>query len=150
MRDFLYSEIAAFHGLVNIPDDPDLAIAAGTRLCETLLEPLRETFGVVSVRSGYRSEEVNGFGSRNNLNCASNEKNYAAHIWDRRDAEDCMGATACIVIPWFADRYAKTGDWRPLAWFIHDRLPYSTLCFYPKLAAFNIQWHQRPARRIDS
>ena len=61
-----------------------------------------------------------------------------------------MGATACIVIPWFADRYAETRDWRPLAWFIHDRLPYSRLCFFPKLAAFNIQWHERPARRIDS
>ena len=61
-----------------------------------------------------------------------------------------MGATACIVIPWFADRYPETGDWRPLAWFIHDHLPYSRLCFFPKLAAFNIQWHERPARRIDS
>ena len=26
MRDFLFSEIAAIHGLPNIPDDPDLAI----------------------------------------------------------------------------------------------------------------------------
>ena len=150
MRDFLHSEIAAFYGFTNIPDDPDLAIAAGTRLCETLLEPLRETFGTVSVHSGYRSEEVNGFGNRNGLNCASNEASYAGHIWDRRDAEGCMGATACIVIPWFADRYKQTGDWRPLAWFIHDHLPYSRLCFFPKLAAFNIQWHERPARRIDS
>jgi len=25
MRDFLYSEIANFHGLPYIPDDPDLA-----------------------------------------------------------------------------------------------------------------------------
>ena len=103
------------------------------------------------MRSGYRSEEVNGFGNRNGLNCASNEASRAGHIWDRRDpAEGCMGATACIVIPWFADRYAETGDWRPLAWFVHDRLPYSRLCFFPKLAAFNIQWHERPARRIDS
>ena len=29
MRDFLYSEIASLHGLANLPDDPDLAIAAG-------------------------------------------------------------------------------------------------------------------------
>ena len=61
-----------------------------------------------------------------------------------------MGATACIVIPWFADRFAESGDWRPLAWFVHDHLPYSRLCFFPRLAAFNIQWHERPARRIDS
>jgi hypothetical protein len=41
MRDFLYSEIAALHGFTNIPDDPDLAIAAGTALCETLLDHCR-------------------------------------------------------------------------------------------------------------
>ena len=28
MRDFLYSEIANLHGLPNIPEDPDLTIAA--------------------------------------------------------------------------------------------------------------------------
>lgn len=32
-------------------------------------------------------------------NCAENEKNYAGHIWDRRDANGHMGATACIVLP---------------------------------------------------
>ena len=26
MREMLYSEVANFHGMVNIPDDPDLAI----------------------------------------------------------------------------------------------------------------------------
>ncbi len=41
MRDFLYSEIAGFHGVPNLPDDPDLAIAAGRQLCEALLEPLQ-------------------------------------------------------------------------------------------------------------
>jgi hypothetical protein len=44
MRDFLYSEIANFHGIPNLPDDPNLAIAAGKRLCEELLEPLQATF----------------------------------------------------------------------------------------------------------
>jgi hypothetical protein len=29
MRDFLYSEIANFHGIPNIPDHPDKAIEAG-------------------------------------------------------------------------------------------------------------------------
>ena len=37
-----------------------------------------------------------------------------------------------------------------MAWWIHDHLPYSTLCFFPKLAAFNINWHEAPIRRIDS
>ena len=40
MRDFLYSDISNRHGIPNIPDDPDLAVAAGKRLCEELLEPL--------------------------------------------------------------------------------------------------------------
>ena len=41
MRDFLYSEIANFHGMPNIPDFPDVAIEAGSQLCAVLLEPLR-------------------------------------------------------------------------------------------------------------
>jgi hypothetical protein len=150
LRDFLMSEIAVIHGIANIPDDPDLAIAAGSALCRNLLEPLKATFGHVAIRSAYRSSAVNGFGNANGLNCAVNESNYAGHIWDRRDADGHIGATACIVIPWFADRYAEGADWRGLAWWIHDHLPYSHLQFFPKLAAFNIGWHERPIRRIDS
>ncbi|MEK8089582.1 hypothetical protein [Thermithiobacillus plumbiphilus] len=105
MRDFLYSEIANFHGIPNIPDDPDLAIEVGRQLCETLLEPLQATFGRITIRSAYRSCAVNEFGNHHKLNCASNEANHARHIWDRRDAAGHKGATACIVIPWFADRY---------------------------------------------
>lgn len=150
MRDFLYSEIASINGLQNIPEDPDLAIAAGSRLCVDLLEPLQAAFGRLAIRSAYRSPVVNEFGNLNKLNCASNPKNYAAHIWDKRDADGCMGATACVVVPWFADRYEQGADWRALAWWIHDRLPYSSMYFFPKLAAFNIQWHERPVRRIDS
>jgi hypothetical protein len=41
MRDFLYCEIARINGMVNLPDDPDIAIAAGRGLCEHLLEPLQ-------------------------------------------------------------------------------------------------------------
>jgi hypothetical protein len=41
MRDFLFSEIAAIEGLSNLPDDPELAIAAGRGLCENLLEPCK-------------------------------------------------------------------------------------------------------------
>ncbi len=150
LRDFLYSEIADFHGIPNLPTEPDLAIEAGRRLCETLLEPLQATFGRIAVRSGYRSSEVNQYGNQKGGQCASNAANAAYHIWDRRDAEGRMGAGACIVIPWFADRYAEGADWRALAWYIHDQLPYSHLQFFPKLAAFNIQWHEQPIRRIDS
>lgn len=150
MRDFLYSEISNFHAIPNLPDDPDLAIESGKQLCEELLEPLQATFGRISIRSAYRSVEVNGFGNAKRLNCASNENNYAAHIWDHRDEDGCIGAMACVVVPWFADRYEAGADWRSMAWWVHDNLPYSRLCFFPKLAAFNIGWHERPERRIDS
>lgn len=150
MRDFLYSEIANFFGMPNIPDDPSLAIKAGTKLCEELLQPLHDTFGEVAVRSAYRSPSVNEFGNKHNHNCSRNELNYAGHIWDRLDRNGHMGATACIALPWFADRYAKGADWRALAWWIHDHLPYSELYFHPKLAAFNITWAEVPKRKITS
>jgi hypothetical protein len=150
MRDFLHSEIAAWHGFKNVPDHPDETIAVGRMLCEQLLEPLQETFGRIHVRSGYRSPEVNRFGNENKLNCASNEANYAHHIWDYPDSQGKRGATACIVIPWLVDHIEKGGSWTDMAWWIHDHLPYSSLYFFPKLAAFNINWHEAPIRRIDS
>lgn len=156
MRDFLFSDIAAIHGLANTPDDPDLAIAAGERLCQDLLEPLQDVFGRITIRSAYRSCEVNGLGNRMQAkkqpgySCASNEANYAAHIWDRRDAANRMGATACIVVPAFCDAFSEDGTWTRLAWWIHDHLPYSSLYFFPKLWAFNIAWREAPERRIDS
>ena len=149
MRDFLYSEIANFYGLPNIPEDPDLAIAAGTKLCEELLEPLNATFGRIAIRSAYRSPSVNAFGNEKGLNCASNEANYAGHIWDRRDAAGRMGATACIVIPWFAELYEQGRDWRAMAWWVHDHLPYSSMEFFRNRAAFNLTWREAPERRID-
>jgi hypothetical protein len=150
MRDFLHSEISAWHGVQNIPEDPDKAIAVGRQLCEQLLEPLQATFGRVYVRSGYRSPSVNAFGNKNKLNCASNEKNYADHIWDYPDASGHNGATACIVLPWLVDHIEQGGTWTQMAWWIHDHLPYSALCFHPRLTALNINWHERPVRRIDS
>lgn len=156
MRDFLYSEIAQIHGLPNIPDDPDLAIVAGTRLCEELLEPLQDAFGRIAVRGSLRSAEVNGLGNRlmrkggKGYNCAMNETSAAGHIWDRRDALGFMGATACIVVPSFIDRYREPGDWQKLAWWVHDHLNYSSLYFFPVNRAFNISWHELPVRRIDS
>ncbi|WP_374370379.1 hypothetical protein [Tabrizicola sp.] len=156
MRDFLYSEIANLHGIPNIPDDPALCVEVGARLCENLLEPLQEVFGRIAIRSAYRSPAVNGFGNeRQNegkagYTCASNEANYASHIWDRRDVDGHMGATACIVIPAFADRFEAGMDWRALAWWIHDHLPYSSMYFFPKRAAFNLSWHEQPKRVIKS
>lgn len=142
MRDFLYSEISNFYGVQNIPDHPDMAIEACSKLCNELLEPLNKTFGRISIFSGYRSPELNQFCNENKLNCASNEKNYAAHIFDYRDADGSMGATVSVVIPWFADKFEDGADWRALAWWIHDHLPHCGLYFFPKLAAFNITWHE--------
>lgn len=150
MRDFLFSEVATVHGIPNIPDDPDLVIKVGKRLCEELLEPLNATFGRLAIRSAYRSCAVNQKGNEQGNNCAKNESNYAGHIWDRLDGDGLKGATACVVIPWFADRYAAGADWRAMAYYIHDCLPYSELQFFPKLAAFNISWHERPKRKIYS
>lgn len=156
MREFLYSEVANFHGIPNIPDNPDLAVQVGERLCQELLEPLQDTFGKVVIRSAYRSCAVNGFcneqqkANKSGYTCASNDANFAGHIWDMRDAEGYAGATACIVIPWFADKYENGREWQSLAWWIHDHLPYSRLNFFPKMAAFNISWHERPARKITS
>ena len=77
MRDFMHSEIASFHGRANLPEDPDLAVAAGRGLARELLDPLHETFGRVAIRSGYRSPELNHFGATEvrPQKCAANEKN---------------------------------------------------------------------------
>jgi hypothetical protein len=150
MRDFLFSDIASIHGLSNAPANPDLAIKAGKRLCEDLLEPLQSAFGRIAIRSAYRSPTVNAFGNKNKLNCASNEANAAGHIWDLLDANGNFGATACVVVPGFWDRFQFEGDWQKLAWWVHDHLPYSEMYFFPKLWAFNLTWNEQPLRRIDS
>lgn len=150
MRDFLYSEISNFNGIRNIPHDPELAVKAGTALAVNLLEPLHEKFGNVSIRSAYRSPEVNGFGNMNKLSCASNESNYGHHIWDRLDKNGNMGATACIVVPSFAEKFQAEGDWQKLAWWIHDNLPYCSMYFFPKLWAFNLRWSEAPEKIIKS
>jgi hypothetical protein len=147
MREFLYSEIGNFHQVQNLPDNPDLAIARGQALCETLLDPLQETFGRIFVRSGYRSPELNGFGNARKLNCARNDYPLECHIWD---LPETPVAGASIVVPWFSDQYAQGRDWRDLAWWMHDHLTYSEIWFFPKLCAFNIAWRPAPQRRIDS
>lgn len=156
MRDFLYSEIGHLHGLSNIPDEPDLAIKAGKKIGENLLEPLQDRFGRLAIRSAYRSKEVNGFGNaqqkakKSGYTCASNEKNYGHHIWDERDKDGHIGATVCLVVPSFIPLYDRGVSWKALAWWVHDNLPYSSMYFFPKNAAFNLRWCEVPERRIDS
>ena len=148
-RDFLYSEIGNFHQIQNLPRDPDIAIARGRRLCEDLLDPLTETFGPLAIRSGYRAPELNAYGNAHKLNCARNDNPIECHIWDHAEAAQAVAGTS-LVIPWFADRYAQGRDWRDLAWWIHDHLPYSAMWFFPNLCAFNLDWRPTPLRTISS
>lgn len=150
MREFLYSEIGNYHRIQNIPDDPEMAIAHGRRLCTQCLDPLVETFGIVSVRSGYRAPELNRFGNMNKLNCARNDHPWARHVWDLLDAQGRGSACATIVIPWFADQYEAGRDWRDLAHWLADHITFHDVWFFPKLCAFNIGWRDEPLGRISS
>jgi hypothetical protein len=146
-RDFLLSEIGVMHGIPNIPDDPDRAIAHGTRLATDLLDPLVDTFGHIAIRSGYRCRAINDFGNAHDLNCAATDNPLETHVWDHPGR---VAACACIVIPWFADQFASGRGWRDLAWWLHDHLAPSELWFFPKLCAFNITWRPAPLGRIGS
>ena len=153
MRDFLHSEISQIHGIPNIPDYPDIAVEAGSKLCTEVLEPIQEALGRISIRSGYRSPSVNAKGAENHnqYSCASNATNFGRHIWDYRDKRGHYGATACIVVNSFIPYYESTGRWQALAWWIHDHVPgYSSMCFFPKYAAFNVRWSQQPEKMIKS
>ncbi|MEM7077409.1 MAG: peptidase M15 [Pseudomonadota bacterium] len=142
LRDFLHSEIAQVEGLVNVPDNLDLALAAGRGLCEHVLEPLQDALGRISIRSGYRSSEVNRVGNTKRYNCSNNVYSRTRHIWDEADDSGAYGATACVVVNSFVDYYDATGDWPALAWWIHDHIPaYRDMTFYRQLAAFNINWY---------
>jgi len=148
MREMLYSDVANLHGMPNIPDYPDLAIEAGSNLCQKVLEPIYKAFGGVTMRSAYRSPSVNDFCNqqqklgKSGYSCGSNESNYAGHIWDYR-LDGFLGATATIVVPAYLDYFEKHGDYRPLAWWIHDHVPdHAGMYFFPKLCAFNISWFE--------
>ena len=112
--------------------------------------------GAGAIRSAYRSREVNALGNammragKAGYNCAVNEANAAGHIWDLRDPDGCMGATACVVVPAFYDAHQEPGGWQVLARWIDEHCPIRGCEFYPKYWAFNIDWHERPVRRIDS
>ena len=149
MREMLYSEVSNVHGVPNIPEDPELALEVGRRFAGEILEPLHEKFGKVSIRSAYRSPLLNGYCNERFRAgdtacwCTDNEMNAARHIWDRPDAAGNLGATATIFIPAYLDHYEKSGDYRPLAWWIRDNVPaYAELYFFAPLCAFNIRWYE--------
>ena len=152
-RDFLHSEISQVEKIPNIPHFPNIAIQNGRRLCENILEPLQDKFGRVSIRSGYRSPEVNLKGSenKNQYNCSSNEANFSRHIWDYPDSQGAFGAMTCIVLNSYIPHFEKTHDWRSLAWWILDNIKdTSELVFFPNLCAFNVGWHETRQIKIYS
>ena len=152
MREMLYSEVSNVHGVPNIPEDPELAIEVGRRLCAEVLEPLRRAFGHIGIRSAYRSPRLNGYcheqfkAGDSACWCTDNDMNAARHIWDRRDADGYLGATATVFVPGYLDHYERSGDFRPLAWWIRDHVPaYAEVFFFRHLCAFNIRWYEGPA-----
>jgi hypothetical protein len=154
LREMLYSEVANVHGIPNIPEDPALAIAAGEKLCQLVLEPLRRGLGHITIRSAYRSPAVNGFCNERFKEgemayfCADNEFNRARHIWDQRDAAGHLGATVSLVVPGYLDHFERTGDYRPLAWWIRDHVEhYAEMTFFPWQCSFNIRWYEGPAEQ---
>ncbi len=149
LRDFLHSEIAQVEGITNVPVDPDLLIESGRNLCTQVLEPIQTALGKVSIRSAYRSPTINQIGNEKGYNCANNEYNFSRHIWDVRDADGHLGATACVVVNAFVEFYEATGDWTVLAWWLHDHIKtFREVTFYPKLAAFNINWYAGPVSEV--
>ena len=148
MREVLYSEVANYYGVRNIPDYPDIAVEAGRKLCEKLLEPLQDHFGRLHIRSGYRSPAVNELCAKKRLGCRINPRNYARHIWDYHDKDRQLGAMAVVVISSFQEEYARTGDCMPVAEWIESNLDYSELIFFKHLGAFNLGWHENPRKII--
>ncbi|WP_199351081.1 hypothetical protein [Haliangium ochraceum] len=154
MRDMLYSEVANFHGIPNIPEDPDLAIEAGSNLCERVLEPICAAFGPILIRSAYRSPTVNEFCAQRlrthgtSYYCFPNEHNRARHIWDLRDEAGFLGATATIIVPRYLDEWEQTHDYKPLAWWLVDHIAeFDLALFFPWQCSFNIRWYEGPSKR---
>ncbi len=154
MRDFLYSEISQVESIPNIPANPGLAIEVGKVLCTEILEPIQDRFGRLCIRSALRAAAINAKGAenRNQYNCARNEWNRARHIWDEPDKNGRKGAIACIIVPSFLPYYAKDErrNWRALAWWIHDHVPYSEMEFFPKHCCFSVGWHEDPKKTIHA
>lgn len=156
MREFLYSEVAIFHGVLNVPDDVKKAVATGSKLCEHLLEPLQEAFGRIHVRSGYRSRAVNQAGLTKN--CASDNDGF--HTWDYAHEKYGIGATACISIPSLSKKIlANEVEHQAIAWWIIDHLPnWSFIEFfatssetpYTNEVCFNLGWHENPMCSITT
>ncbi len=155
MREFLYSEIAVHYKIRNVPTNVGVAVQAGSRLCQNLLEPLQDAFGRIHVRSGYRSREVNRAGVEKH-GCAIDNDGF--HTWDFPTSSGRgIGAVACISIPFVSEKVLKKeANDMAIAWWILDHLAdWSCLEFFATSPhgdelTFNIGWHERPMQTINS
>jgi hypothetical protein len=108
MRDFLYSDIARIEGMRNFPDDPGLAIAAGSQLCEQLLEPLQATFGRLAIRSAYRGKYLAA------SPMTTRARMIAGHLIEFVPRQACHrdrpeGSASAAADPWVPAARAATG-----------------------------------------
>ena len=156
LREFLYSEIAVQYQLRNVPEKArvEVAVQAGSQLCQLLLEPLQQQFGRIHVRSGYRSLEVNAAGVGKH-NCATDNRGF--HTWDHASEKNGIGATACISIPKVSKAVlAGAVPYEAIAWWIHDKLPHwSHLEFFAQAEhsdelCFNIGWLKQPLKKMTT
>ena len=150
MRDFLYSEIANLHGLAEPARRPrpgdrrrPEAVRASARTAAGDVRAAGDPVGLS--RPGGQRLRQRAFPELR-LERTQSRAPYlgsAQRGWrHRRDGQ--LGRA-------LAGRPPRSGaTWQAMAWWIHDHLPYSELQFFPKLAAFNIGWHEKPRRRISS
>tara|TARA_Y100000004_G_scaffold172627_1_gene209660 strand:- start:222 stop:695 length:474 start_codon:yes stop_codon:yes gene_type:complete len=69
LKELTYSQTAIRNGISNLPNDEQLVNL--TALCQRILQPVRDKYGVVSVSSGLRAEALNALigGSKTSDHC---------------------------------------------------------------------------------
>lgn len=101
LHEMIKSETASRRDMDNYPHSDEI-IANLTVLCEQVLQPLRDAYGVgIKVNSGYRSPDVN------------------AAVGGSRTSDHCKGQAADIEIPGVANR--------DLALYIRDNFEFTQL-----------------------
>lgn len=101
LHEMIKSETALRRDMDNTPQSDDI-VQNLTTLCEQVLQPLRDVYGVgIKVNSGYRSPDVN------------------AAVGGSRTSDHCKGQAADIEIPGVANR--------DLALYIRDNFEFTQL-----------------------
>lgn len=95
LRDFLFSTESASLGLSNYPERPELVIAAGRALCESILEPVLKRFGNFAITFGHQCRQAIESGKLRSRQ--SNPYSSNPHQWDRRTFGDSVYARVDIL-----------------------------------------------------